>query len=175
MKSIPQVVFLSVLALILNACAGGKLVTVLVEDKSGNTELVYRKNQSPDNLVTEIRYYPNGDTLSVTPMQKGAVNGLVSNYYPSNILQEQVTFVNGEENGVFKRFDKEGVLVFEGSLKNSEKTGVWTTWYDEVQKQEERTYQDDLPNGKWTYWYIDGNVKREEIYKSGKLIESKDF
>ena len=150
-------------------------MSILVEDPSGNVELIYAGTQSPENLVKEIRFYPNGDTLSVTPMKKSAVNGVVSFYYAENTPKEQTTFVDGKQNGQFKRFDKDGVLVLEGNLDNGQKNGVWTTWYDEVQKQEERIYLNNQADGKWTYWYIDGEVKREEVYKLGKLIEEKDF
>jgi len=151
------------------------MMSILVEDPTGNVELVYSGNQSPQNLVKEIRFYPNGDTLSVTPMKKGAVDGVVTFYYPENKPKEQTTFVSGMSQGQFTRFDENGVLVIEGKLKDGEKSGLWTTWYDEVQKQEERTYSDNQPDGKWTYWYIDGELKREEIYKLGKLIEEKNF
>jgi len=165
-----------VLAILISASAcSKKLMSVLVEDPNGNVELIYVGSQMPDNLVKEIRFYPGGDTLSVTPMKKGAVDGAVSYYHANNLLKEVSTFDNGIQNGSFKRFDKEGVLVFEGQLKNGKKEGVWTTWYDEVQMEEQRTYQNDLAEGKWTYWYIDGNVKREETYNFGKLIEGKDF
>lgn len=164
-------VVLLILTALVQGCAGGKMVSVL----AGDTELIYRKSQSPDNLVKEIRYYPNGDTLSVTPMLKGAVDGVVSTYHKGNLLKEQVSFENGTQNGPFKRYDKDGVLVFEGQLKNGLKSGIWTTWYDEVQKQEERLYKSDVPSGKWTYWYIDGSIKREEVYQDGKLLEEKDF
>lgn len=151
------------------------MMSVFVEDPKGNTELIYAGTQSPENLVKEIRFYPNGDTLSVTPMKKGAVNGVVTFNYLDNKPKEQTTFTNGKQNGLFKRFDKNGVLVLEGNLTNGQKNGVWTTWYDEVQKQEERNYANGQPEGKWTYWYIDGELKREEVYKTGKLIEEKDF
>jgi antitoxin component YwqK of YwqJK toxin-antitoxin module len=165
-----------IIALLVSASAcSKKLMTVLVEDPSGNVELFYEGTQKPENLVKEIRYYSEGDTLSVTPMKKGAINGVVSFYYPNNQIKEQTTFDNGTQDGLFKRYDKEGILVFEGQLTNGLKEGVWTTWYDEVQMEEQRTYQNDVPEGKWTYWYIDGNVKREETYKLGKLIEEKDF
>jgi antitoxin component YwqK of YwqJK toxin-antitoxin module len=166
--------FLSIAA-VLSSCSGGKLITVLVEDKTGNTELVYKKSQGPENLVKEVKYYPNGDTLSITPMDKGAVHGIVSRFHEGNRLKEQISFKDGTQDGLFRRYDKEGVLVFEGELKNGLKTGVWTTWYDDFQKQEERIYVDDLASGKWTYWYIDGSLKREELYKNGKLLEEKDF
>ena len=156
-------------------CSGGKLITVLVEDIEGNTELIYKKHHAPENLVKEIKFYANGDTLSVTEMHKGAVHGLVSRYYKNNLLKEQVTFQDGKQNGIFERYDKDGILVFEGELKDGLKSGVWTTWYDDVQKQEERNYINDLPSGKWTYWYIDGSLKREEVYENGKLLEGKDF
>ena len=175
-KAIIRIGLFSVLVSFMAGCSSSnKLVSVLVEDKSGNVELVYAKTQSPENLVKEIRFYPNGDTLSVTPMLKGAVNGVVSNYHKDNRLKEQISFVNGKQNGVFRRFDAEGVLVFEGSLVDGKKTGVWTTWYDEVQMEEQRNYTDDVPDGKWTYWYIDGSPKREEVYEAGKLIAEKDF
>ncbi len=167
---------LFLIAVGLTACSGSKnLVSVLVEDKAGNVELIYQGVQSPENLVKEIRYYSNGDTLSVTPMKKGAVDGVVAKFYPENLLKEETEFQAGVQSGSFKRYDKEGVLVFEGTLKNGVKEGVWTTWYDEVQMEEQRSYQNDQPNGKWTYWFIDGSVKREEVYKLGKLIEEKDF
>lgn len=160
------------------AALGGcsrKLVSVLVEDANGNVELVYAGKQSAENLVKEIRFYPSGDTLSVTPLKKGAVDGVVSAYHRNNLLKEQTTFKDGKANGLFRQYDKEGVLVFEGELMNGQKSGVWTTWYDEVQMQEQRSYTADQPDGKWIYWYIDGTIKREEVYQLGKLIEEKDF
>ena len=151
------------------------MMSVLVEDVGGNVELIYAGSESPNNLVKEIRFYPNGDTLSVTPMKKGAVNGTVAFYYPKNKPKEKTTFENGKQQGLFRRFDKEGVLVLEGNLENGQKSGAWITWYDEVQKQEVRNYSNDQPDGKWSYWYMDGELKREEVYKNGKLLEEKDF
>lgn len=168
--------FLTTLIAFSIGCASSKkLTTVLVEDKAGNVELIYSGSQSPEHLVKEIRYYPNSDTLSVTPMKKGAVHGVVSFYHPSNLLKEQTTFVDGVQNGLFRQYDENGVLVFEGKLVNGQKDGVWITWYDEVQMQEQRIYKNDVADGKWTYWYIDGNLKREEVYKLGKIIEEKDY
>ncbi len=166
-----------VFSVVLNSGCGSskKLVSVLVEDKQGNTELIYEGSQSPDNLVKEIKYYPTGDTLSITPMKNGAIHGMVTRFGRENKLKEQITFIQGKQDGVFKRFDSEGVLVFEGQLLDGKKNGIWTTWYDEVQKEEERGYSKDQPNGKWTYWYIDGSLKREETYKDGKLIDEKNY
>jgi antitoxin component YwqK of YwqJK toxin-antitoxin module len=165
---------LSIVALV--ACSGSKnLTSVLVENPNGNVELIYAGLQSPENLVKEIRFSANGDTLSVTPMLKGAVHGIVKHYFPNNVLKEQIPFQNGDQTGIFKRYDSNGVLVFEGKLENGLKEDVWTTWYDEVQMEEQRNYVKDVAEGKWTYWYIDGNLKREEFYKLGKLIEEKNF
>lgn len=166
---------LAILGLVLVSSCSPKLTSVLVEDPNGNVELTYQGSESTENLVKEVRFYPNGDTLSVTPMKKGAVNGNVLNYYPHNHLKELTTFVDGQQKGVFKRFDTEGVLVFEGQLVNGLKEGIWTTWYDDVQMQEQRNYLNDQPDGKWTYWFIDGTVRREEVYKLGKLVEEKDY
>lgn len=162
------------LTIIVGSCSK-KLTTVLVEDPAGNVELIYAGSQSPENLVKEIRYFSTGDTLSVTPMLKGAVDGVVTAYHKGNLKKEEVGFKRGVQDGVFRKYDKEGVLVFEGSMKNGRKNGVWITWYDEVQKAEQRNYVDDQADGTWTYWFIDGNLKREEIYKLGKLIEEKSF
>jgi len=171
-KILVPVLFITLLL----GCAGSKnLTSILVENPNGNVELIYAGTQAPENLVKEIRYYANKDTMSITPMKKGMVQGVVSTYHSNNILKEQTTFQTGVQNGSFKRYDKEGVLVFEGKLLNGLKEGVWTTWYDEVQMEEQRSYSNDVADGKWTYWYIDGNLKREEVYESGKLIEEKNF
>jgi antitoxin component YwqK of YwqJK toxin-antitoxin module len=167
--------FIPFILLLVCSCGSGKLITVLEENENGNTVLQYRKAEAPENLVTEIRFYPNGDTLSVTPTQQGAIHGDLLRYGKNNKLKERITYVKGVQDGLFQRFDKDGVLVFEGMLKRGKKEGVWTTWYDDVQKEEERKYADDEPDGKWTYWYIDGNVRREEVYESGKLIEATDY
>jgi len=166
-----------ILAVAINSGCGSskKLISIVLEETHGNTELVYAGKQLPENLVQEIKFYPNGDTLSVTPMKSGAIHGLVSRFGENNVLKEQITFVQGKQQGIYKRFDAEGVLVFEGQLMDGRKTGVWTTWYDEVQKEEERGYSNGQPNGKWTYWYIDGSLKREETYKDGKLIDEKNY
>jgi antitoxin component YwqK of YwqJK toxin-antitoxin module len=162
------------LAIIVSSC-NKKLSTVLVEDPAGNVELIYAGSQMPENLVKEVRYFPNGDTLSVTPMLKSAVHGVVTAYHKGNLKKEEVTFQHGVQDGSFRKYDKEGVLVFEGNMKNGRKNGVWTTWYDEVQISEQRNYVDNQPEGTWSYWYIDGSLKREEVYKLGKLIEEKSF
>lgn len=175
-KSMLNSRFAILLLTVLAACSGSKnLTSVLVEDPNGNVELIYAGSQSPENLVKEIRFFANGDTLSITPMRKGAVHGIVTHYFPKNVVKEQTPFQNGTQTGIFKRYDTNGVLVFEGKLENGLKEGVWTTWYDEVQMEEQRNYVKDVAEGKWTYWYIDGNLKREEVYKLGKLIEEKNF
>lgn len=173
-KQFKNLLLVAVVSVFLAACSP-KLQTILLEDKNGNTELVYAGTPSPDNLVKEIIYYPSGDTLSITPMLKGAVNGSVKKFNEGNLLKEVVTFKKGEQTGIYQRFDDEGILTFEGKLDKGLKTGVWTTWYDDVQIQETRTYANDLAEGKWSYYYIDGSLKREEIYKNGKLIEEKNF
>jgi len=163
------------IALLVASCSSGKLITVSKPQENASSELIYRRKERPENLVMEIRYYPNGDTLSVTPLQRGTVHGTVRSFFPNNVIKEEVEFVNGEQHGGFRRYDNEGTLILEGELVNGKKTGTWTTWYDEVQKLEQRTYIDDRPDGKWTYWYIDGSLKREETYRNGALIEAKDF
>ena len=173
-KQFKNLVLLALVSLFIASCSP-KLQSVLVEDKNGNTELIYAGTPSPENLVKEIVYYSNGDTLSITPMLKGAVNGSVKKFTEGNLLKEVVTFKKGEQSGIYQWYDNEGVLVFEGKLEKGLKTGVWTTWYDEVQVQETRTYTNDLAEGKWSYYYIDGTLKREEVYKNGKLIEEKNF
>lgn len=169
-----SVVVASISLMALSSCSS-KLISVLVEDTKGNVELVYQGKEAPANLVKEIRFYANGDTLSVTPMKGSAVHGTVVSYHPGNLLKEEVEFVNGKQDGVFRKYDANGVLVFEGSMKNGLKEGVWTAWYDEVQMAEQRTYAKDVLHGKSTYWYIDGELKREERYDSGKLIDAYDL
>ena len=176
MKSNSSKVLLGLIVILFSACSANKNITsVLVENPNGNVELFYAGTQSPENLVKEVQYFANGDTLSITPMKKGAVHGTVTRYFSGNIIKEEVPFVSGAQTGVFKRYDSDGVLVFEGKLVNGQKQGVWTTWFDEVQKAEQKTFVNDLADGKWTFWFIDGNLKREEVYKLGKLIEQKDF
>lgn len=160
---------------IISSSCNKQLTTVLVEDPRGNVELIYAGPQAPENLVKEIRYLANGDTLSITPMLKGAVNGVFTAFHEGNLKKEEVTFQKGIQDGGFRKYDKEGVLVFEGRMKNGLKNGIWITWHDETQMAEQRTYVDDQADGTWTYWFIDGNLKREEIYKLGKLIEEKNF
>lgn len=162
------------LCVITSGCSK-KLTTVLVEDPSGNVELIYAGTQTPENLVKEIRYFSNGDTLSITPMLKSAIHGVFTAYHQGNLKKEEVTFQKGIQDGIFRKYDKEGILVFEGGMSKGLKNGVWTTWYDEVQMAEQRVYVNDQADGVWTYWFIDGSPKREEIYKLGKLIEHKNF
>ena len=173
-NNLVRVVFFIGLSIGITSC-NRQLTSVLIEDPNGNVELIYAGAQSAENLVKEIRYYPSGDTMTVTPMKKGAVEGVVRSFHKDNRPKDEVTFVKGKQDGLFRKFDKEGQLVFEGHMKNGLKDGVWTTWYDETQMQEQRTYVSDQPHGTWTYWYIDGNVKREETYDLGKLLGATDF
>lgn len=150
-------------------------MSVLVEDPNGNVELTYQGKESTENLVKEVRFYPNGDTLSVTPMKNSVVHGVLSNYHAGNVIKDRTNFVQGKANGLYRQYDTNGQVVFEGMLKDGLKEGEWLTWYDESQLQEKRSYSNDLPDGKWSYWYIDGTLKREEVYEFGKLIEAKDL
>lgn len=161
---------------ILTACSTNrKLLSILVERPNGDVEYVYEGEQSPEDLVKEIRYFPTGDTLSVTPMKQSRVEGVVRVFHPHNIIKEQTSFVAGKQDGKFRRFDPDGALVFEGQMKNGSKEGVWTTWYDEVQMEEQRMYLNNLLHGKWTYWYADGNLRRDETYELGKLIDENNY
>ena len=174
-KNFIRITFLcTAIGLFATSCSKQPL-TVLVEDPTGNVELIYSGVQSPENLVKEIRYFPNGDTLMITPMKKGGVHGVVTAFFKDNKRKEETSFVKGLQEGVFKRYDKDGLLVFEGAMKSGLKEGLWTTWYDEVQMEEQRLYVNDMPHGKWTYWYIDGELKREETYELGKLIDEVNF
>ncbi|MBL4587629.1 MAG: hypothetical protein JKX84_11330 [Flavobacteriales bacterium] len=158
------------------ACGANRpLVSVYVENAKGDVELVYEGVQSLENLVKEIRYFPSKDTLSITPMKKGAVSGIVQTFYSNNIPKEETSFVKGVQEGVFRRYDFEGILIFEGQMVRGSKEGVWTTWYDEVQMEEQRSYVNNQLHGNWTYWYADGNVRRTETYQLGKLIDQKDY
>ncbi|MGB1317951.1 MAG: toxin-antitoxin system YwqK family antitoxin, partial [Flavobacteriales bacterium] len=144
MKTLFNQAFVVCVLMVASACSGSKqLSSVTQEHATGNVELVYAGSQVAENLVKEIIYAPNGDTLSVTPMKKGAVHGSLVRYYSGNIIKEVLSFQNGSQTGLYQRFDDQGVLVFEGKLEQGLKQGVWTTWYDEVQMEEQRSYSDD--------------------------------
>lgn len=159
----------------MSACSSSRnLVSVVPDDSDGTVELIYSGRVADDRLVKEIRYYPNGDTLSVTPMKKRKVHGVLKHYHPGNILEKTAVFGDGRQEGLFRQFDEKGVLLFEGTMKNGMKHGLWVTWYDETQREEERTYIEDRPHGTWRYWYIDGYLKREEEYENGELVKGID-
>ena len=155
------------------------MTSVLIADPNGDVELLYDGDASAENLVKEIRYYPSPDslrdTLSVTPMKQGMVEGVVRAFHPDNLVREETPFVAGRQEGVFRRYDSEGVLVFEGLMRSGSREGVWTTWYDAVQMEEQRAYLNDRLHGKWSFWYADGNLRRDETYESGILVEGKDY
>lgn len=161
---------------VVSGCSSSKEITVdEFLDGQEKVQMQFRGDHIPENLVKEVRFYPNGNRKMVTPMKDQKVDGVVQYFYETGHLKEEVTFKNGVQEGTYKKYDDSGILVFEGTLTNGVKNGVWTTWYDEVQKEEERIYVNDLPDGTWTYWYIDGNLKREEVYENGKLKSEKEF
>jgi antitoxin component YwqK of YwqJK toxin-antitoxin module len=160
----------------LGSCGSSKeLVTVLVEDPKGNTELIYMGSAEPANMVREVRYDAEGDSLAVTSLAEGVLHGEVMSFHPNGKRKEVTTYKEGKQTGAFKVYDLEGTLVFEGELNDGKKQGLWSYWYDETQMKQQCQYVNDVLSGKCTYWYIDGTVKREETYQDGKLVASKDL
>ncbi len=159
----------------LGSCASStELVTVLLEDSKGNTELTYLGTTEPAKLVKEVRFSIAGDTSALTNLAEGALHGQVVTFHPNGKRKELITYSAGKQNGPYQAFDTEGAVVFEGALLEGKKNGPWSYWYDETQMKQQCNYANDLLSGKCTYWYIDGNLKREETYSDGKLIAEKD-
>jgi len=174
-RSLTLPLFLALATLMVSACGGSKeLVTVVVEDPKGNTELVYTGSAEPTNMVREVRFNPMGDSLAVTPLQDGVLHGEVLTFHPNGKRKELITYSEGKQNGRFVAYDLEGVVAFEGTLQDGKKHGLWSYWYDETQMKQQCAYENDVLTGKCSYWYIDGNLKREETYSAGKLVASQD-
>jgi len=168
--------FIAIASVLISSCGGSKdLVTVVLEDSKGNTELIYTGSAVPTNMVREVRFNPHGDSLSVTPLQEGVLHGDVITFHPNGKRKELVTYAEGKQNGRFIAYDLEGVIAFDGTLKDGKKHGLWSYWYDETQMKQQCPFENDILTGKCSFWYIDGNLKREETYSAGKLIASQDF
>lgn len=166
---------ITVCAILLGACGTSKeIITVSSDTGNGRAERSYIASESPSNLVREVLINTEGDTISVSSVNKGMLHGEIIAYHPNGVRKELVTYTNGSLTGPFVAYGNDGVAVFEGMLLNGSKQGMWVMWYDETQKRQECQYVNDVLSGKCTYWFIDGNLQREETYSDGKLIASMD-
>lgn len=93
-----------------------------------------------------IRFYENGDTLSVSMIVDGRYEGYHREYYEGNILHQKYQHLNGAINGDFLGYYKDGTLM------------------------EKLLYKDNFPNGPFTEYHPNGYKKTEGTYVEGKEL-----
>jgi len=78
-------------------------------------------------------------------------------------------------SGIVVEFYENGQKKFEHTFRKGKSHGMLTHWYENGRKKREGSLNDDGQEGKWTYWNENGEVIREEYYRDGELIESRQF
>ena len=127
-----------------------------------------------------ILYHENGQLRSEVTFKDGILDGPVKNYYENGQLKEEGTFKDGKPDGISKSYRKNGDIEIETTFKDGElksqslyKDGKIIFTSDENgQLKLESTFNNGKPDGTYKS-YINGKCK-EETYKDGELIDSKE-
>lgn len=119
-------------------------------------------------------------------------------YYKNGQLKDECHYKNGKREGVWRMYSEDGKLISESNYRNDKEVGITRYYYEDGTKAE-IPYKD----GKWhgvVKWYYkngklkfekpmkngetegvyreydeSGNLIKEEIYKNGELISSKEI
>ena len=112
---------------------------------------------STDSGVTSLRYDTLGNLYWIITENGGIKENKF--YYP-NYPKRQLQVYGHIDNVMFLE------------------VGKWQEWYKNGQLKAEYYFNDSIPNqreGTWRWWDEQGNLIREEQYKNGQLISSKEL
>lgn len=128
-----------------------------------------------DNVVDGefIRFYENGDTLTVAKMEKGIYQGYFREYYPGNKLMQSYQYVDGKISGRFLTYFESGALKDEVYFKDNFEEGPFVEYHETGKKAFEGIYYRGKERGELLKYDETGELVRkmncEIIEQSGTV------
>ena len=126
-----------------------------------------------EGVCTE--WYKNGTKKSEGNFTNGKENGEHKWWFNKGQIDQIVFYENGLAQGMVKNWYPSGKLRLESDYKNGLKDGVTIEWFENGQKQSEGKFVEGKEDGVGKIWDKEGKLVRENTYKFGKLIQSKNY
>jgi antitoxin component YwqK of YwqJK toxin-antitoxin module len=138
--------------------------------------LAYQSNLKGDTCIM-INYWRNGNIKERTIYAKGKFN-LFEWYSEEEYCKNgQLIFkdcpIQTEEKKLVLRYYCSGQLKMKWWIQGHTADGLFTQWYENGKIKSEWNFVNKKQEGEWKYWDESGKLQKIEIYKEGKLIETK--
>ena len=130
-------------------------------------------NGNAEGICTE--WYKNGKKKSEGNFINGKEEGEHKWWFNKGQLDQIVFYKNGLAQGMVKNWYPNGKLRLESDYKNGLKDGVTIEWFENEIKQSEGNFVEGKEDGIGRIWDKEGKLVKEDTYKFGKLIQSKNY
>jgi len=149
----------------------GRLKTINNEfkDEEGKIRVIYQEW----NIDGFLKY-------EYISMKDNSKYFLQKSYYDTGQLKSSEIYLNDSVHEC-KYYNEFGKLIISGFAKKGQVTdliGLWHEWYENGVLKKEYNYNNTIPNqkeGTWKYLDEKGNLIKEEFYKNGDLIDTKEY
>lgn len=122
-----------------------------------------------------IRFYENGDTLTVAKMKKGIYHGYFREYYPENKLMQSYQHKDGKISGRFLTYFESGVLKEEVYFKDNFEDGPFVEYHETGKKSFEGIYYKGKERGELLKYDEAGELIRKmdcEIIEQSGIVSN---
>jgi len=130
-------------------------------------------NGKAEGICTE--WYKNGKKKSEGNFINGKEEGEHKWWFNKGQIDQIVFYKNGLAQGIVKNWYPNGKLRLESNYKNGLKDGVTIEWFENGQKKSDGKYVEGKETDVALIWEKQGRLIREDTYKFGKLIQSKNY
>ena len=120
-------------------------------------------------------WYKNGNKKSEGSFQNGKEQGEHKWWFNKGQIDQIVFYENGLAQGIVKNWYPSGKLRLESNYKNGLKDGETVEWFESGIKQSEGKFKEGKEDGIAKIWDKEGKLVKENTYKFGKLIQSKNY
>lgn len=126
---------------------------------AGSENIMELAHYENDKMNGEfIRFYENGDTLTVALMKDGVYEGYFREYYKGNKLMQSYSHAQGKIKGLFKKYYPSGELKEEILFENNDENGAFTEYHINGNKAIVGTYKDGKEVGELLKYSEDGEL-----------------
>lgn len=84
-------------------------------------------------------------------------------------------YTAGKQNGAYQVFNEEGNILTEGNMSADKREGLWKWYNNDSSLNSTVEFVNNLKEGSQYFYNRDGSYCKEEIYKNGKLVDTKIF
>jgi antitoxin component YwqK of YwqJK toxin-antitoxin module len=120
-------------------------------------------------------YYDDGAKLSKVKYVDGKFHGEVKFWYRNGNLQSKGDYNHGVPIGKHTEWYENTYVKSVTYYDNKGKALSFTLWNEDQQKIVEGKYSDGREDGVWKHYDERGKLVKEDTYKDGQLLSTKDF